>query len=608
MSRMRTTIPEADLRAMMAPTAADIRLAKRNPKAAAQRLKERREFAYEAAVNTRLRVSATRLQGPEDYSAFPERLQIIRQVRDLDQNFGLFQSIIDKLAIYCFGRLRYEPRTGDTRVDSMYKEYLAEKFQGLDVTGRFNLRLLTCVAFKSMLRDGDFGWKWQKGADGMLRLVGIEGDRLGGIYMTSADENYFQGVITDPDTGIPQLYRVYNRTKANAYVNPQDVPARQFLHILDPRRINQYRGVTPFAPVINEARDLKELMEALRIGTKFENYHAAVVYTPSGLPLNDPNSFLSDGETNSVGTPLTEQEIKFGLFQHAPNDAKVDFLKSERPAGTVQSYMEALIRTMGMALNLPYGFLYNLSALGGPSARMDSQQAHRVIQWHQENMQERALEPVKNTSLIEGFSTGRIPYVANWKRGAWMYPPAISIDLGRDSAAAINEWRAGLLSKQEWFSEIGEDAEDMEAVIRAETERTLKAAQEIATQFKVPVELALTMLELRTPNGFYNVRNTIDDESTGPNQAAKPSAEPSAPAKPFELPPINISLSQPAPAENIIAPSRPPRADAATIVRKHIGIVRTFKDARASLADRRNRLTQTADPLKWLKQSTGIEN
>lgn len=514
--------PGDELAAMLTPSRFDRMLAAIAPAWGVARLRNRRAFAYEAARNTRLRASAVVLGGPEDYQAFPDRLQLIRQVRDLEQNFGLFQSIIDKLAMYAFGRLRYQAHTADKATNDIYEEYLAEEcFPACDITGRNNFRTMVCLAFKSQIRDGDYALKWQRTASG-LKLVGIESDRIGGNVMVSGDMFNMQGILIAPDSGTPNAYRVYQRTKADAYVNPVDVPASEILHYFDPRRVDQYRGITPFAPVINEARDWKEMMEACRIGTKFENYHAAIGYTPSGQPVNSPSSYIDGADTINGTTPITEQEIKPGLVQWAPTGTKVDFIKSDRPSGQFQNYTENLIRLMGSALNLPMGFLYNLSGLTGPAARMDSQQAQRVIEWHQQNMKERVLDRAKNMFLMEGIATGRIPYSPKWYCGGWQFPPWLSIDVGRDSAAGINEWRAGLKSKEEWYAESGADAEEQEAKIVQETDRTIAKAKELAKQHEIPFEVAYNILETRTPNGLFT--NGIPSANDGEEKPDLPPA------------------------------------------------------------------------------------
>lgn len=462
----------------------------------------RREFAYQAAQTTRLRSTAKRLQGPEDYTAFPDRLQLIRNMRDMEQNFGLFQSIIDKLAIYAFGRLKFQPKTGDPTIDQMYAEYLADRFKNLDLSGRHNLRFLACLLFKSMLRDGDILAQWKKTPLG-LRQTLIEGDRLGGIYMTSAQEDYFQGITIDVETGQPITYKIYVRTKANAFVTPYDAPAVDVLHVYDPRRYDQYRGVTPFAPILDEGRDLKEVLEACLIGTKFENYHSAFYFTDNGLLPEDPANYVTgaDSELTPSGQPLSQQTITFGKVQAMPREGRVEWMKSERPSGTFQAYADMLIRLIGTALNLSHGFLYSLSGLAGPGARMDCQQSMRTVQWHQQNLTERYLDRTKDILLVEGIGDGSIPFRPGWRKGKWHFPPAVTIDVGRESIAGIKEWQAGLLSKEDWFGETGQDALAEEQVIYAEAERTIVSAQQLATKYSIPFEVALNLLEVKTPNG-----------------------------------------------------------------------------------------------------------
>jgi hypothetical protein len=518
------TTPEIE--AMLKPTWLDKAIGAIAPGWGAKRVIARREFTYEAAKNTRLRNSAVRLQGPEDFTAFPDRLQLIRQMRDLRENFGLFQSIQTKLAMYCFGRMRFQALTGDKATNDQYEARLAERFARIDISGRNNLRQFVSIAFQSQLNDGDFLLKWQR-VNGDLKLVGIEGDRLGGIIMGSPLNDYFQGIKVDPETGVPQTYRIYQRTKANAYINPVDVPASDCLLYLDPFRIDQYRGVTPFASVINEARDLKELMEAVRIGTKFENYHAAVGYTPNGLPVQEPADFITNSNAMANGQAMTEQELKYGLIQWAPSNAKIEFLKSDRPSGQFQSYLENLIRLMATALNLPYGFVYNLSGLAGPSVRMDGQQAHRVIQYHQQNMVERVLDRIKNTLLMDDFANGILPYNPRWMSGRWQFAPSITIDVGRDSKAMIDEWKSGLRTKASIYAEDGYDAEEQEEIYVAEATRTIQAAKKIAADEAIPLELALTSLEVRTPNG-YVPRNAPEEDVSKSGETS--TVEPTTPA------------------------------------------------------------------------------
>ena len=143
-----------EIETMLKPTWLDKAIGVIAPSWGARRVVARREFTYEAAKNTRLRNSAARLQGPEDFTAFPDRLQLIRQMRDLRENFGLFQSIQTKLAMYCFGRMRFQALTGDKKTNDLYEGRLAERFARLDISGRHNLRQMVSICFQSQLDDG----------------------------------------------------------------------------------------------------------------------------------------------------------------------------------------------------------------------------------------------------------------------------------------------------------------------------------------------------------------------------------------------------------------------------------------------------------------------
>lgn len=508
---------------LLAPTRFDRVIAGVFPKWGASRMRARREFAYEAARNTRLRSSARVLQGPEDYTAFPDRIQLIKNMRDLEQNFGLFQCMIDKLTTYSFGRVNYQAHTGNADLNKRYEEYLAERFVSCDLSGRNNLRTLVQIAFKSMLRDGDFFLKWGRDA-GELKLSGIEGDRVGGNTIMSSAPDYFQGITVNLETGKPIKYTVFQRTKANAYTDPKEITASDMFQLWDPRRIDQYRGITPFAPILNEARDLKEVLEACLVGTKFENYHAAVGYTADGGPLDNPETFFNGAQTNVNGQQLQEQDIKIGKIQWAPTGSKLDFLKSDRPSQNFQTYVQMLVRLIAGSLNLSYGFVYQLLGTG-PAVRAELQSDTRTVQSHQINMKDRVLEPVKNTYLMEGFATGAIPYTPRWKSGTWQFPASVSIDVGRESAAGINEVKAGLLSKASWFAEIGEDAEEQEEIIASEAERTITRAKAISEKHEIPLDLAMNLLEIRTPTGVMVNRTATVDPEEITEQAELPEKE-----------------------------------------------------------------------------------
>jgi capsid protein len=472
------------------------------PRMALQRHRARVQFGFEAAQSTRLRGHANVVAGPESMRNATDRINLIKQVRDLEQNFGLFRSIISKVALYAVGQLRYQARTGDEKKNRQIEAYLRRRFKkkSCDISGRYSFRQLAAIALQSALRDGDMAWLYRKTGDG-VRIQGIESDRIGGNVAMSLTPDYVQGISFDPDTGAVKSYRVYERTVADAYVNPKDIAEENISLFMDPWRVDQYRGITPFAPVVNTARDLKEVLEATLIGVKFENYHGGFITNDAGrLTDNDANYVINSTQTGANGTALTEEKMQFGVLRYLPTGSKIDLVKSERPSGQWQSYTAMLVRDIALALNLPFGFVYDLAGLGGPSARMDAQQAHRVIQGWQQMLVECGLDAAKDRMLMDGLASGDVEGGDEVFNGVWQFPPAITIDAGRESAAGIAEVRAGMRTKADWYAEEGKDAEEQQAIIVSEARSTIESAKTLSQETGVPVNIALDLIESKNPN------------------------------------------------------------------------------------------------------------
>src|SRR5690606_28176239 len=112
---------------------------KLSPQWALNRARSRRALAYEAAIAGRLRGYAVRTSVPNDYTEARDRIEIIRQARDLRDNFGLFSSILRKLSVYALGRVRYRARTGDKALNATVDAYIRHRSVGCDISGRYSL-------------------------------------------------------------------------------------------------------------------------------------------------------------------------------------------------------------------------------------------------------------------------------------------------------------------------------------------------------------------------------------------------------------------------------------------------------------------------------------
>jgi lambda family phage portal protein len=414
---------------------------------------------YEAARTTRFRDPAQTVSGSESTRNGVDWTTLTSLSRDLEQNFAIYRHLLDKFSLFTVPRLTYQSRTGDAKADRMYEAYWQQWCHRCDYSNRHNLTTLARLALRSRKRDGDVLVVFRSTRQG-LKLQLVESDRIGNPYEASASETYIRGVTLDPDTGRVLSYRVFRRTRGDAYIDPIEVPADQALLLMNPTRLDQYRGVTDFASLINTARDYKDTMEALRQGIKFEALHSAVVRANS--PTADPDAAWAAGNTQMVGNrlePITN--IEPGKVQYLNQDEELQFLTNSRPSTAFQGYMESLIAEMAAGANLPAGFLHGMLTGKGPGVRMEAQIAQRTFALEQSMLVDQFLDPVKDRVILDGILSGQLPATEHWRHGKFAFGPWVTIDAGRDSRAMLDELAAGVRTMSSVADEQGDDWEDV---------------------------------------------------------------------------------------------------------------------------------------------------
>jgi hypothetical protein len=111
-----------------------------------------------------------------------------------------------------------------------------------------------------MLRDGDCGFIIVRDGED-LKLQSVEADRIGSPYDQTDTDKYIGGINTD-DYGRPVSYTIFTRTINNQYISPVDIVAKEFIHLFDAARLDEYRGRSAFAAALNATRDLQEAIKA----------------------------------------------------------------------------------------------------------------------------------------------------------------------------------------------------------------------------------------------------------------------------------------------------------------------------------------------------------
>lgn len=457
------------------PTILDRAISAISPVAGMRRLAARQvlhQFSYDGARATTKRAQAPAQIAPNSFSVQRDRLQLLREATDLENNFAPAKTLNRKYAMYVAPQ-GYHAQTGDSQLDTDVEYYLNQIwFPNADVAGRADFFRLLDFGVIGMNRGGDYGWAFMRPGfeEGMsiddaaklpFAIQPVESDRIGGVYQNVVSEDYVSGVIIGED-GAKVGYRVFRRgMSAGQYMDPVDVPASQFVHYLDPMLVDMYRGVSKLDAACANLRDLYEMIDLTKGKAKLAA--ALTVFTNSigataGTGAMDGYaSQVFDNQQSGL-----QQDILYGQINHLTAGSEIKFPSNESPGTSDQYLMTMLLKLVAMSYNLPFSFALDATALGGVSSRLESEQAKAEFERGQKVLAPHA-HRIKNAALIDAIGKGYFPASVADKigRGRWSYRPHPQPDIGKEANAAMNLYQNGLLNPMQYWTDDAQDPENV---------------------------------------------------------------------------------------------------------------------------------------------------
>ena len=433
-----------------------------NPQGAVNRIIARQKlvnFSYDAVKYTRERKGPSSLSGAEDYRSNYDRVELMKRARDLAENVGLVRSILMKFASHTAANISYQARTENPEVNTEVEAYWAEWWDKCDLTTRHTGSTLMQVAMMSMLRDGDFLFVLVRDKDGNLKIQGIEADRLGDPFKVYTSLDLIGGIHIDRDTGAPSAYDIYNRSIGDFYTYQATIPSSQAFHLFDPLRIDQYRGISAFHTAINDATDIYDIINFEKMAAKNASSQAGIVKRNNNN-ASDLSSLTNDEDLN--GNTIKLEAIESGKISYLEPGEDIIFPDGpSRPSGAFAEFHKILLRNICLGLGIPYSFAVDPSAMSGPTARLEMQQAGRTFRRYQKLLDDKVLRPIKNIVIADGVARGLIENNVGTRttKGIFNFGANVSIDLGRESASAISEFKTGLRTAADIYAERGQDFE-----------------------------------------------------------------------------------------------------------------------------------------------------
>jgi capsid protein len=460
-------------------------------------------FNYNAAMTNRLYAPKQYGLPSESSTTVRDRIVMMWESRDLVENFPEAREISRKFGNYLTPH-EYSPTTGDRDYNAIVAEYFHEWCKTCDVTGRHTFKKLIQLAAEQRPVDGDCGVVIRR-VDGDLKIQLVPGTRIGNPNLLGSEpNNYFQGVFTN-EFGRPVAYRIFRVTREGVYYDPEDIEAQFFCHYFDPFRVDQYRGITDFHAAIRTARMLYEILEAEKVGVRFASQQAALVFSDRGT-ANPRNLFTPNpAQTLANGQTQKNEESQIGQIRYFGTADKIEVMPS-RPSAAFEGFVQHLMHEIAIGVGIPEGVLFGTQNYKGPSVRADFAAADRVFTRHQGILQDKVLDPIKNQVILDAIARDLIPppprrdgetvvqAMKRATRGEWRFPAKLTIDIGRESAANLNENRQGAKSLQEIAAEEGTDAFGRLEQIAIEA----SFVSELAARYNVP-ETSIRMVTQQLP-------------------------------------------------------------------------------------------------------------
>ncbi len=425
-----------------------------------------------------------------------ENLPLLRErSRDLYAGGGpLGRGAIDRLTLNAIGsglklNVRIDPELLNMAEDEARKwasraeaefDYWAS-LKDCDFCRQLNFYELQVSAFRALLLDGEclamLRYGWDYGHVYTTQVMLIESDRLATPPVKPSGAMIDEGVELD-SYGRPCAYWIANRHPDSEMTNQprlqySRVPLytsnhRNIIHLINPERISQHRGVPYLAPVIEQLKQLGRYTDAELMAAVVSGMYAIFFeHEPRGEGVIGEEEYASEeGLGESSGMELPTQGEMYGAIMDLPEGVKPVGVSPNRPNVTFDSFVQSLVRQIGGCLGIPAELLFLNFTASYSASRGALLEAWKLFRYWREWFASNFCQPIYEEWLMEAITKGRIKasgYHDEFTRklyawASWTGPSQGQLDPVKEVNASILKVQHGFSTYQRETSELtGED-------------------------------------------------------------------------------------------------------------------------------------------------------
>jgi capsid protein len=423
-----------------------------------------------------------------------ERRTSIQRSRFIVNRLGLGRALVEGCTRYSVGGgIVPYAATGDRDYDDSCNRFVDSVFESrdFDLRGELPFYEMQEVVCPAMMTDGDCGAMKVLQRDGTGRVLTtpqlqlFTSEQIGsGLFMDTGE--WCEGVKRN-EYGRAMAYRVLQeplpgRASSLHRGSWREIPANDFMLVLDPKRVGISRGL-PWTHHGHESAitmmDLKRLEES---AAYLNAFFGAVITTPNGdVPegfekelfkrrFNKTDENKSTAEEEETTTEGYRKYVNFmggALIPVLQEGERLDMVKSERPSLTFTGFMDWLVNDIAWGFGIPPSFVWAIAGRTGPETRLTLNQADWFFQFIMRRMVSRFCKPTRDWVVTYGLLTGRINNgrpprnAANPFLCRWHGPRKITIDEGREGKLEMDRIAHGLGTEEEFHARRGNEGDEV---------------------------------------------------------------------------------------------------------------------------------------------------
>lgn len=409
-----------------------------------------------------------------------------------------------------------------------------------------------CFATTPLIKRG--------GAQRMLAIQLLEADRISNPNRSANTDTLIDGIELNPQTLEAIAVHISSRhpgdllgntnTWQRVAVRGSATDRRNVLHGFKPLRPGQVRGVPWIAPILEPLKQLGRWTDA--------ELNAAVTSSLFSVFVKmDPEAFQEVFDDDAKGMIVEKSsqwsgEMESGKAVNLLPGESIETSSPGRPNPQFDPFWQAMVRQIGMALELPFEVLVMHFQSSYSAARGALLMAWKFFRSRRDLMATQFCQPIYELWLMEEVAQGRIrapgifanPLLrAAWCAGVWTGDGPGSIDPSKEVDAAQKRVDLGISTKQ--AESILHDGIDWR-IKHKQRVKEINAEKEDGIYFPPAGSAAPTSMPSSTPSP-----TTPADPADSGDPGNGPGMDPSEPTDARYTPAHRMGHHQPAPAVSI---------------------------------------------------------